>query len=118
MRMVLVRQNVSVCVRDSVYMLVCTCCCVCVHQHSRGPSVPWSTHTLPGVVPARGSVQTAALQQAAITVATGLAGVLTAPALVALCAHTRPRDGAALGTMATLAAVTAVGAPEIGRAHV
>lgn len=62
---------------------------------------------------AGGAVEALALQQAVLPVEAGVAGLLAAPPLVAVGAHAGPRYRVALGAVAALTAVAAVGPPEV-----
>lgn len=60
-----------------------------------------------------GAVDTPALQHAVFTKEAGVAGLLTAPPLVAIGADTGSSDGVAFGSVAALATVGAVRPPEV-----
>ena len=62
---------------------------------------------------ASGAVQALALQQAGLAIEAGLAGLLAPPALVPVRADAGTRYWVTLGSVLALAAVAAVGAPEV-----
>jgi len=65
---------------------------------------------------AGGTIEALARQLAGLAVVAALTGLLAAPALVAVGAHTRTCDGVALGAVLALAAVVAVGSPVVALA--
>lgn len=80
---------------------------------SQGPGVSRRAEALARLMVAGGAVEALALQQAVLAVEAGVAGLLAAPALVAVGADAGPRYGVALGPVAALTSVTAVGPPEV-----
>lgn len=82
-------------------------------RRSQGSGVSRGAQALPRLVVAGGAVEALALQEAVLAEEAGVAGLLAAPALEALGADARPRDGVALGPVATLALVAAVRPPEV-----
>lgn len=62
---------------------------------------------------AGGAIEALTLQQAVLAVEAGVARLLAAPPLVAIGADAGTRDGVTLSAVLALAAVGAVGAPEI-----
>jgi len=81
--------------------------------YSQGPGVSRRTQALAGLMLAGGAVEALALQPAVLAVEVGVAGLLAAPALEAVGADAGPGDRVALGPVAALAAVAAVGPPEV-----
>lgn len=65
---------------------------------------------------AGGAIEALTLQQAVLPVKASVAQLLTAPPLVAVGTDTSAGDGVALAAVPTLAAVGAVGAPEVALA--
>ena len=83
---------------------------------SQGSGVPRCTEALAGLVMTGGAVEALALQQAVLGVEAGVAGLLAAPALEPVGADAGSGDRVALGPVAALTAVGAVGAPEVALA--
>lgn len=81
--------------------------------NSQGTSVSGCTEALASLVVAGGAIEALALQQAVFAIKAGVAGLLTAPALVAVGAHTRSCYWVAFGPVAALTAVAAVWPPEV-----
>lgn len=65
---------------------------------------------------AGGAVEALTFKQAVLAVKASVAQLLAAPPLVAIGTDTGAGDGVALGAVPTLAAVSAVGAPEVALA--
>lgn len=82
-------------------------------RRSQGSGVSRGAQALPRLVVAGGAVEALALQEAVLAEEAGVARFLAAPALEALGADARPRDGVALGPVATLTLVAAVRPPEV-----
>lgn len=81
--------------------------------HSQGSRVARRTQAFARLVLAGGAVEALTLQQAVLAVKSGVAQLIAAPPLVAVSTDAGAGDGVALGTVTTLAAVGAVGAPEV-----
>lgn len=84
---------------------------VCVKSYLHSTHIPRGTDAFSCLVVTGGTVKTLALQLATLAVVARLTGVLTSPALVAVCADTGPSDGVTQGSVLTLATVTAVRSP-------
>jgi len=79
--------------------------------YSHGAHVAWCTYAFPCLVVAGGTVEALALQLAAFSIVARLTLILTAPALVAVCADTGSCDGVTQCPILALTAVAAVGTP-------
>lgn len=84
--------------------------------HSQGSGVSRSAEALARLVLAGGAVEALTLQQAVLAVEASVARLLAAPPLVAVGADAGAGDGVTLGAVLALAAVGAVGAPEVALA--
>lgn len=82
-------------------------------SHSQGPGVSGRAKALAGLMVAGGAVEALALQQAVLAVEAGVAGLLAAPALVAVGADAGAGYRVAFGPVPALTAVAAVGPPEV-----
>lgn len=82
-------------------------------SYSQGPGVSGRTEALASLMVACGAIEALALQQAVLAVEAGVAGLLAAPALVAVGADAGSGYRVTFGPVPALTAVTAVGPPEV-----